>query len=939
MSSDGLESIDPLSLWGKLRSKQSLTKKNVVGEEIEPYHPLVFHLIDTMEVIDRLWDEITSPGLKELIKVALNADNLDDARLKLCLLGTCHDMGKILPDFQTKWDVAKKFLVSKGIKIPNNMVIPHGTGTTILMESCLQDILSIDSRLATIIGGHHGAFPLDADVESMLGRIKIQPRYKDWITIAGRTLKMILKFLGIDKANLVFNDEGWRGASYFIAGLISVSDWLASMEDHFPFTSPSISIPEYLDMSRSRAEEALIKTGWIGIRPPSQPLEFKEMLDPGKQPRPLQDKIVELSTGLASPGIVLVEAPMGEGKTEAALYMADAWQVAGVARGIYFALPTQATSNQMFGRVGSYLAKRYIGETVVLSLVHGHASLSSELALLTKKGAKILVPGNLNEAEGYDGAPAGIVASEWFSYRKRGLLSPFGVGTIDQALLSVLQTKHFFVRMFGLAGKVVIFDEIHAYDVYMSTILQLLIEWLAASGCAVVLLSATVPKSRRKALLDAYRRGLISNGIVVQDDGELDGIAYPRVSWILSNKANCAPVDASRKVRINLSFLDSSLPDTLDDGLPFEIATLIDQKLAQGGVAAVICNTVGRAQAVYKGLRSYFKAIGKDIPVTLFHAHFTFEDRDRIEKRILNAYGKPDDAGNSPDRPPSSILVSTQVIEQSLDIDFDFMITDLAPIDLLLQRSGRLQRHDRTRPGLLSTPEENPNLAICRPSIDPDDGENLIFGARNVDTWVYDQHVLLRTWILIRELTAISLPSDMDDLIEFVYGDTGCPDNLEPDLIQAWIETFEEMQAEQERNKALSRNRCIHSPSFKDDILQGLNMKLEEENPEIHADLQAATRISGPTIPVVILYETDQINASNIMDVKKLLERSMTISHRGIVPVLKGMETPRAWTRNPLLRHHKPLILDANSACEVGNYLIVYDPELGLTITKQDKKI
>ena len=186
-----------------------------------------------------------------------------------------------------------------------------------------------------------------------------------------------------------------------------------------------------------------------------------------EKPRPLQHAIIPLAEKMDSPQLFVIEAPMGEGKTEAAWYVADCWDRHGGA-GTYVALPTMATSNQMFERVKKFLDLAGGGN---LMLLHGKAALNEQFDKL-KYAARVYDP---------DGSTSGVVAESWFAdNKKHRLLAPFGVGTIDQVLLSVLQTKHGFVRLFGLAGKCVILDEVHAYDAYMTTLLERLLRWLAA---------------------------------------------------------------------------------------------------------------------------------------------------------------------------------------------------------------------------------------------------------------------------------------------------------------------------------------------------------------------------------------------------------------------------------------------------------------------------
>ncbi|MEJ7654067.1 MAG: HD domain-containing protein [Chloroflexia bacterium] len=321
-----------------------------------------------------------------------------------------------------------------------------------------------------------------------------------------------------------------------LAGLVSVCDWIGSNEDFFPHaageapTVPELDVESYWRQAREVARRALHELGWSAWRPAPGSLTFADLF-PGKEPRPLQTEAVELAESLDGPGLVVVEAPMGEGKTEAAFYLADRWSVDLEQRGVYFALPTQATSNQMYGRAAEFLGSRYPDEVVNLQLAHGQAALHS-----TERQS--FQPGGLyDEAAGSDGAPATVLAAEWFTHRKRALLAPFGVGTVDQALLAVLQTRHGFVRLFGLAGKTVVVDEVHAYDAYMTTLLSRLLEWLGALGSPVVLLSATLPQRRREDLLRAYARGAGWDA-----PNELQTAPYPRLSWTTARSTGARAV-------------------------------------------------------------------------------------------------------------------------------------------------------------------------------------------------------------------------------------------------------------------------------------------------------------------------------------------------------------------------------------------------------------
>jgi CRISPR-associated endonuclease/helicase Cas3 len=486
-----------------------------------------------------------------------------------------------------------------------------------------------------------------------------------------------------------------------LAGLTSVADWVGSAQDFFPFAGGDVDLAVYPKLAAVRAKTALKQLGWTGWRGNTSPTTFPQLF--GFPPRPLQEKAVALAASTTGPGLVVIEAPMGEGKTEAALFLSDYWNSTLGQSGLYVALPTQATSNQMFSRVKDFLANRYSAETVNLHLLHGQALLSDNYQQLRLAA--------VYDEPASQGTPGRVVAEGWFTPKKRGLLAPFAVGTIDQVLLAVLQTRHVFVRLFGLANKTILLDEVHAYDTYMSTLLERLVSWMAALGCSVVLLSATLPRARRQRLLTAFGA---SESVIPETP-------YPRLLSVGDGKVTAISIPAARRMSIALSWVEAAA-----------LAAPLKDALRGGGCAAVICNTVGRAQEMYESLRTALEPEG--IPVLLFHARFPFGQRDRLEKAILDRFGK---AG---DRPYRAVLLATQVIEQSLDLDFDLLVTELAPVDLVLQRAGRLHRHsNRLRPASLNEAQ----LWLIQP--DEFDEHGVAHFGKN--EYVYDRHILLRSYL------------------------------------------------------------------------------------------------------------------------------------------------------------------------------------------------
>ena len=526
-----------------------------------------------------------------------------------------------------------------------------------------------------------------------------------------------------------------------------MADWLASNQDYFPCCAalsqpgdPDLS--SYRQTARSQARKALEETGWRTLLVPQDGAPF-HVLFPGIAPRPSQVQVDTLTQSLQSPAILILEAPTGEGKTEAALQVADRLTQAAGQRGFYFALPTQATSNQMFGRIRQFLEERFAGEAALpVYLLHSHAALSDEMLSLLERGQLITHLASIGE----DPLQDGLFAAEWFTKPKRGLLSPFAVGTVDQALMAALVTRHVFVRLFGLSGKVVVVDEVHAYDTYMSTLLERLIEWLGALQSSVILLSATLPRLRRNSLLAAWSRGA---GL---PPPAVDEAPYPRLSMAaLDGSVQCTSLPVSDRSHRTLILTWFPRGDGINEIL---------RRTANGGCTAIVCNTVRSAQDTFRNLRGRCESLppSEKPYLLLLHARFPFEDRQRIEKLVLELFGPGEEK-----RPKRALLVATQIIEQSLDLDFDLLASEIAPIDLLLQRAGRLHRHQRKRPQAFPAPE----LILFSPELAPDGLPSF----SRADRFVYNEYVLLQSWRHLKGRHQIQTPADTENLIETVYSE------------------------------------------------------------------------------------------------------------------------------------------------------------------------
>ncbi len=433
----------------------------------------------------------------------------------------------------------------------------------------------------------------------------------------------------------------------------------------------------------------------------------------------------------------------------------------------------------------------------------------------------------------------------------------------------------------------------------------------------MVLLSATLPTGRRQLLAEAYRRGQGAP----DTGGEAAPTAYPRITWLEGGAVRAESFPAAERSKRELKL--NKVPDS-----PEATRDLLLKELADGGCAVVICNTVGRAQETYAALKGAFEA--KELG--LFHAQFLANDRQRIEADCLRRFGPPE--AQEAERPRRYVLVATQVIEQSLDVDFDVMVTDLAPVDLLLQRSGRLQRHEREgRPG------GAPALHVRWPN-ERDDGTPEFDRA---STYVYDEHILLRTWHALRGRDAIAIPEDIQELVDLVYReDEGVPEGVGNELAEKWQETWAAMQLKKGKESSEAEGRRVRKPGGRIVVDPSDFQKFwrEEDSPELHPALQAVTRLTEPTVSVVLLPEGSSLEpkgsaAPNRDTVKELLLHSISVSSRRAVPALFNLKVPPALAAHAALRRHRLLILDSNDEASVEGVRFKYSAETGLSITTE----
>lgn len=886
------------------------------------YHPVICHLADTAAVAMEIVRSHLSPIAKQRLADGLGLTDPESV-VRFCgFMAGSHDLGKVSPAFQFQVSEVGKLLAGETLydcwsslprerRKPRNA--PHGLVTAATLPDFLVEIgvgcdLSkrhakrLARKFGAVVGGHHGFFPAQQEIDDLDSAIAGTDEHSIWRQHSLGIFQQLQGFVKLTATDLPNQCD--NAAAMILAGLTTISDWIASNPEEdsgFPYANDE-SFEVYAQKLPDRAKNALAKQGWISPAT-GNPLDFTELFAFIKTPRPLQNAAIQLTDTLTPPCLVMVEASMGEGKTEAALYLADHLQHQTGAGGFYIGLPTQATSNAMFQRVREFLQTRYADRVVNLTLSHGAAALKGEYQETVCRLDQV-----------YDRDGHGVFASEWHTARKRTLLSPFGVGTLDQGLMGVVRSRHQFVRLFGLAGRTIILDEIHAYDLYTSTLLERFLEWAAVLGSPVIALSATLPTTTRQRLLTAYAAGCN------QPVPPLPEAPYPRMTAFANGQAIAQSFTASDHVCRSLE-----IGWVKDD----DWAADLQQALADaGGCVAVICSTVNRAQAVYQRLQDYFD----NEELGLFHGRFLFKDRERIEQACLKKFGK----GNA-HRPQRFVLVATQVIEQSLDVDFDLMISDIAPIDLLLQRSGRLHRHTRDwRPPHLQTP----TLWIVEPSFTAQGKADFAESG-----YIYDRHILLRSWLTLRHCPQVQLPQEMDTLIESVYDlEMPIPEGLEPVHAEDWATSLEKYNLEEaQAKKAIADGVKIPPPHA--DIKPDQFTHLKKEDDE--SAIAAATRLGEPSVATIFLQRTETglvfpsdqepVNLKAHPDlplIRKLLAHSTRLSKKGLVPALLAQENPEKWT-SALLRNCRYVEVNAQGVAVLGDYRLTLDPLRGVLIEKE----
>ena len=883
--------------------------------------PLEAHLRDTAGVMQKLLATVVP-------KHIIASLDVDFVLFKKAAIFTAavHDIGKATSVFQSQIHKIKKSGADKlrdhGLSIfkdpesyfENREGIRHDKMGQWILEAVPSEAMQ-KSGIPAVVGAHHtlptsryddeGEQQIENHHELFFGNGEEGQWRKQW--------KEIIEFaLDISGLKTVDDLPELCGTTQIVLlWLIHMADWIASATDYFPLLSTDTETDDLHYPER-------IETGWNKLNLPGvwtsdtyrmNDTSFKERF--GFLPNDVQKAFVKIFNRTTKPGLYILEAPMGVGKTEAGLAAAEIASGKELCGGLFFGTPSQATSNGIFPRVYEWGSSIAEDVAYAIRLAHGSAFLNNDYSKIGKFTS--------------DSPPeSGLAVHPWFSGGKKALLANFTIGTVDQALMSVLGRTWFDLRLCGLAGKMVIIDEVHAYDTYMSIYLERMLTLLGKFNTPVILLSATLPAKKREDLVNAYRTNRKSEA-----EGWKTTAAYPLITWTDGEHVYQEKISTNikkKKVHLNIRNRD-------------EMFAVISQKLDAGACCGIVVNTVRKAQELYD-IITHDKRFKTCREVILYHAGFTMPDRIKKENHIMEILGKR----STEKERRGIVIIGTQVLEQSLDYDVDIMVSDLCPIDLLLQRIGRLHRHERTRPNETAEPE-------C---IILNEGNDETFSYDKGTRSVYKDYHLLKTIATLPE--TVTLPDEISILVQKVYE----PEEDVSGKPEEYIKAFEEYKDEEKRMKNEAKKWLLNIPrkTIKGIIPLDTNesdnqaearvrygtkslevILLKEPEPGILSPVSAATKglqLKQDETPLPWQAKklcAERIRMPYLFNVNKNLEAAVTdrLREDKISKLYTWNSEGQLW-----LRDEYALVLDKDSNMEIGGFIIHYDSEMGLTCSKKE---
>ncbi|MBV1928101.1 MAG: CRISPR-associated helicase Cas3', partial [Gammaproteobacteria bacterium] len=759
------------SYWGK--------SKPAAKEQGENYHLLAFHSLDVAAVGYEIVSQQTV--LRERLATLAGLSEQQTLNCIAFLLGL-HDLGKFAETFQQlRPDLRELFWPDSPVK-KTNYSIRHDTLGNMIWRDCLKKHLFkgssgdlkdfADDTLQYWLNpvfGHHGWPPSDNNERiknhfAPHDQTAVQAFVEDWQGVMQPDFELAAE---LDL------QEDWRNQqknlSWLLAGIAVLSDWLGSNQEIFTYQCSPMPLDEYWHkIALPNAEKAITASGLLPKKSQNR-LPLNTLFPYISHRTPLQKQCEELVIS-PEPQLFILEDVTGAGKTEAALILAHRLMSEGLAQGLYIGLPTMATANAMYERMTETYQQLYqTGEEPSLILSHSARHLS-------EKFQQSLLNSQKSEQNYQQEESITAQCNRWLAdNRKKALLADVGIGTVDQALLGIVPARHQSLRLLGLLGKVLILDEVHAYDAYTNELLKRLVEFHAAFGGSVILLSATLTLHQRKELVQAFYGKRNTH----QNSHDLSNDHYPLLTQAsVAQGVKTYPLATRESVKRQVKVVFCHQQATIFE----RIKTAQDE----GKSVCWIRNTVPDARDAWQHLNNC-DWIDPD-KLHLFHSRYALGDRNATEQQMLSYFGDK----SEPRQRRGRVLIATQVVEQSLDLDFDLMISDLAPIDLLIQRAGRLQRHSRNQQGQRLVHGEadqrgTPCLVVHAPEHTETPQADWFKSTFPKAHYVYPHTLLLwRTMKILQQKGGWRMPEDARALLEFVYDEGGeIPEGLDQSSLEA----------------------------------------------------------------------------------------------------------------------------------------------------------
>lgn len=698
--------------------------------KIEPYKSVYRHMYEAGCTAKKLLANTSYTPLLSVfqtlcVNTVSNQEMIDTFSFFIAL----HDIGKVWPDFQLKAEASQEPEIQQLFNAVDSVTTTkdrscfktegfrHETASELLIRQYMkaEGFDSTTVKAIAVAYKYHHLNVSDRTAIQLKQELRELSQGDVWNDAQAILISRIRAKFPYSRNFRIKPDKGGDFIALFL-GFLYRCDWIAS-------SLFSAACRYYASEKEYESDVDFILNGYIRKIDISTRLALKSDMTlkevfPGLAPfslRPLQQKAEELADASPAFDCTIIEDLTGSGKTEAGFYLAYRAMTAEGKNGIFFGLPTNATEQAMNPRLQQAINAIYGTDSYTVSHAAGKSWIIDSLSSCEDR----------EERQFY--------ASE----KETKLMMPFATGTVDQIEMSVLCRKYMLISLMDLADKAVVIDEMHAYDAYIRGVLKVALQWLKEFHVPVVIMSATLPSTIMKDIHSVYCTEQFEKPV-----------AYPLITQYRNNAKIEIPVEACEHRVYNIHPQKISFHDPQFNT---RICNLIAQKIRNGGNCVCIMNTVNSAKALYAEAKNRFP----DVPVYLFQGKNTLSNKTMIADQFLDMYGKSGKAKGH--RPEKSIVIATQIVEQSIDLDFDFMITELAPIDLLLQRFGRWHRHD--------------DKGTIREVHSDDSPIEILYSSNLSDHYIYKDAptILSNTVNYLLSHSTLHIPEQSREMLESVY--------------------------------------------------------------------------------------------------------------------------------------------------------------------------